>query len=307
MNYLIYIEHAAENLQFFLWYKDYQKRFTALSASEQALAPIWTPEPETNQPGNGQKHKISADTAAIFKGTGFAPPVASVVEVKGNPFNTPPRTPTKTPNADTQSISQSEFDWSDNGSTLNAGRQTGGSHQKVAANAFDSADVKYQPCKSRVPFIQLSRLLIDLVTIQPFREEIARIITIYIADGSPRQLNLSSKERSRLLQALASTTHPSALQAVVHTVEWSLRHQAHPNFIRWTICNGNRPRVIFARGLGIGGILGGIVAAVLITLSDAGRGWRVLAAIGFMIGIATLIAAWKGMCVVSSGDLLLGA
>jgi len=48
------------------------------------------------------------------------------------------------------------------------------------------------------------------------------------------------------------------------------------------------------------------VAAVLITLSNAGRGYRVLSAIGFMIGIATLIAAWKGMCVVSpptSNDL----
>ncbi len=59
--------------------------------------------------------------------------------------------------------------------------------------------------------------------------------------------------------------------------------------------------MIFARGLGAAGIIGGILAAVLITLSHAGRGWRVLSAIGFMIGIATLIAAWKGMCVVSLG------
>lgn len=102
-----------------------------------------------------------------------------------------------------------------------------------------------------------------------------------------------------LLHALANTTHPSAFRNVLHTVEWSLRHQAHPNFIRWTICNGNRPRVIFARGLGIGGIVGGIISAILITLSGAGRGWRVLSAIGFIIGVATLVAAWKGMCVVS--------
>ncbi len=84
------------------------------------------------------------------------------------------------------------------------------------------------------------------------------------------------------------------------TIEYSLRCQAHPNFIRWTICNGNRPRVIFARGLGIGGIVGGLIAAILITLGSAGRGWRVLSFIGFFIGMATLIAAWKGMCVVSS-------
>jgi hypothetical protein len=136
------------------------------------------------------------------------------------------------------------------------------------------------------------------VTIQPFREEIERIVAIYLADGSPRQLNLSSKERAALLRALTNTTHPSAFQRVVATVEWSLRHQAHPNFIRWSICNGNRPRVIFARALGVGGIVGGILAAILITLSSAGRGWRALSAVGFMIGMATLIAAWKGMCVV---------
>lgn len=142
------------------------------------------------------------------------------------------------------------------------------------------------------------------VTIQPFREEIARVISIYIADSSPRQLNLSSKERASLLHALTNTTHPSAFTRVIQTVEWSLRHQSHPNFIRWTICNGNRPRVIFARGLGVGGIIGGIVAAILITLSHAGRGWRVLSAIGFLIGVATLICAWKGMCIVSLGGSL---
>lgn len=138
-----------------------------------------------------------------------------------------------------------------------------------------------------------------VVTIQPFREEVSRIIATYIADGAPRQLNLSSKERTSLLHALANTTHPSAFRNVAGTVEWSLRHQAHTNFIRWTICNGNRPRVIFARGLGVGGIVAGSIAAVLIILSHAGRGWRVLSFIGLVIGIATLIAAWKGMCVVS--------
>jgi len=152
--------------------------------------------------------------------------------------------------------------------------------------------------------IHYDSTIIDLVvvTIQPFREEVSRIIATYIADGAPRQLNISAKERSTLLHALANTTHPTAFGTVVHTIEWTLRHQAHPNFIRWTICNGNQSRVIFARGLGVGGIVGGIIAAALITLSNAGRGWRVLSAIGFMIGVSTLICAWKGMCVVSQPE-----
>lgn len=84
-------------------------------------------------------------------------------------------------------------------------------------------------------------------------------------------------------------------------MEYSLRRQAHPNFIRWTICNGNKPRVVFARGLGIVGIFLAFIADLIITLSSAARGWRVLPIIGWMFGISTLIAAWKGMCVVLHG------
>ncbi|KAL8716167.1 MAG: hypothetical protein Q9220_000072 [cf. Caloplaca sp. 1 TL-2023] len=285
MNYLIYIEHAAENLQFFLWYKDYIRRFDLLSDNERKLAPVWTAEQAEAQAlamkdSPAPMKTISKDTAAIFKGTDFAVPNTTVVEIgKSNPFGTPPMTPIR---GEQDSIAPSEYPWSDSGSTLRNGFKA--SHDKKAAHAFDAADVKLQP-----------------FTIQPFREEISRIISIYVADGAPRQLNLSSKERAALLHALAVTTHPTAFRQVIHTVEWSLRHQAHQNFIRWTICNGNRPRVIFARGLGVAGIVGGILAGVLIVLSHAGRGWRVLSAIGFMIGVATLIAAWKGMCVVLHG------
>jgi hypothetical protein len=88
---------------------------------------------------------------------------------------------------------------------------------------------------------------------------------------------------------------------VAASIEASLRHQAHPNFIRWSICNGNPVRVCFARCLGVGTILLATVAAIVLTLSRAPRGYRALAAVGWVIGFATLIAAWKGMCVVLHG------
>lgn len=59
--------------------------------------------------------------------------------------------------------------------------------------------------------------------------------------------------------------------------------------------------MIFARGLGISLTLAGLVADILITLSSAGRGWRVLPLVAWVVGISTLIAAWKGMCVVLHG------
>lgn len=42
MNYLKYVEYNAENLQFYLWYRDYCKRFSELPALQKVLAPEWT-------------------------------------------------------------------------------------------------------------------------------------------------------------------------------------------------------------------------------------------------------------------------
>ncbi|KAF2689373.1 hypothetical protein K458DRAFT_439711 [Lentithecium fluviatile CBS 122367] len=274
MNYLKYIELAAENLQFYLWFRSYAKRFNELPENERALSPEWFHEHESETPIRPKR--VSPETAAIFKGTDFANEPKVVDAEKNNPFFTPPRTP----NSDGKREGGESID------SYAASMTSGGKadHTLRATGAFESAGLKWKP-----------------LSVQPYREEVTRIISIYIADGGARQLNLSSKERTNLLHALQNTTHPSAFRGVATTVEWSLRCQAHPNFIRWTICNGNRPRVIFARGLGIAGIIGGFVAAIVLTLSSAGRAWRVISAIGFLIGISTLIAAWKGMCVVLHG------
>ena len=144
-------------------------------------------------------------------------------------------------------------------------------------------------------------MLFITVSIQPFRNEIDRIITTYIMDGAPRQLNLASWEQKATLQALSHTTHPSALRLIINSVESTLRRQAHPNFIRWSICNGNPARVFFARALGVGLIIAGLAVGIILTLSNAGRGYRALSAIGLVLGISTLVAAYKGMCVVLHG------
>lgn len=66
MDFLVYVEHDAENLQFYLWYKDYVRRFEALSDHEKKLSREWVPEstelttfvkdPEKNE---GRKRKTT--------------------------------------------------------------------------------------------------------------------------------------------------------------------------------------------------------------------------------------------------------
>jgi len=275
MNYLIYVEYSAENLQFFLWHREYQSRFSEAKTSDLALAPEWTEAMETEALQRLSKEKSQRvhkkPGHEIFKGTDFEKksPTAAIIEESNaaNPFSTPPRTPN-----DQESVY-----------TGSHGASTTASYRSQASDAFAAAGAKQ-------PF-----------SIQPFREEMDRVIATYIMEGAPRQLNLSAKDRDATLHALAFTTHPSACRLAVKVVENSLRQQAHPNFIRWSICNGNPARVFFARGLGVGLIIAAFLVAILVTISRAGRGWRALAAIGWVLGISTLVAAYKGMCVVLHG------
>ncbi|KAK4900554.1 hypothetical protein LTR27_002270 [Elasticomyces elasticus] len=276
MNYLRYIEHSAENLQFFLWYRDYCARWANLPESERALAPVWTLErAEAEVAGNQPRPKrLDPQVAAVLKGTDFADGAPKRTTDKTDPFVTPNKT-----------SEEGRDPMSDYASSMGDETQASSTmHHSVAGQAFDDAGMKWKP-----------------FTLQPYRDEVDRIISVYIASDGPRELNLSARERQAVLHALQNTTHPSAFRSIITTVEYSLRKQAHPNFVRWTICNGNRPRVIFARGLGVAGIVGGLVADLLITLSHASRPWRVIPFLGWFIGIATLIAAWKGMCVVLHG------
>jgi hypothetical protein len=130
------------------------------------------------------------------------------------------------------------------------------------------------------------------------REEINRIMRHYLAFTSPRELNLSHQDRASCLHALQHTTHPTALLPAVKITEAALRGQSHPNFVRWSICNGNRPRVFFVRTASTNGVILGFVLAIVLTLSRKSRWWRLFAAVLWFLSFSAAVAAYKGLCVI---------
>lgn len=97
MNYLIYIEHSAENLQFFLWHRDYVRRFREAKTSDISLAPEWTEEMEEEALAKIKKEaaenlKKEPQGAEIFRGTDFEKRAGGEI-LDGDPFTTPPQTP----------------------------------------------------------------------------------------------------------------------------------------------------------------------------------------------------------------------
>ena len=325
MNYLIYVEHAAENLQFFLWYRGYIKRFETLNHKDKVLSPEWTANDQKDawedwQKSRAKVHKRQVSTAVteLLKGTPFSEDHAVSFSAVGasNPFVTPPPTSHQNNSSEIVNSSQSQvavsMPW-DSATTAaspgGASLQTNGSDPSntsretaytVAREAFANVGLS-QPCMCLLSPTLNHETHQPPVTIQPYRQEMDRIIKSYIADNAPRQLNISSRQRRTILKALEATTHPSAFQHVAQEIENTLRQQLHPNFIRWSIYNGNRPRVIFACVLGIITILLGVLLELLLTLSRLSRGYRAFGAIPLFIGVATFNAAARGMCVVLHG------
>ena len=148
MNYLKYIEHAPENLQFFLWLRQYTEKFEALPQSERALSPEWTTTmAESGKLGPESKNrplKVSADTVAALKGTGLdSTPRITEIE-KPNPFGTPERSPSEETDRAPMSLSSSQNDRSSAWMSMHTTSTQ--DTKKRAGDAFGEAGLKWQPC-----------------------------------------------------------------------------------------------------------------------------------------------------------------
>jgi len=288
MDYLVYISHDAENLQFYLWLQDYQKRYESLKQNEKALSPEWKAATAKNAEERGRQSKMTilSNTDVGFEQPEMLPPgqknVSRIPSVATAAFNDAPQSPTTT-----------DYD-----SFITSSALSNKTSREVAGDINKSVGLKWQPCNSTPVAILSPQLKLSTVTCQPFRTEIDKIIAHYIAPGSPRELNLSHRDRLAVLHALQHTTHPSAFAILATIVETVLRAHSHPNFVRYSICNGNKPRVFFVRSMGWIHSIGGILLALLLTLSSLSRWYRIIAGVVLFIGLSTLIAAQKGLCVI---------
>lgn len=146
MNYLIYVEHSAENLQFFLWHRDYTARFQRAPESQRALAPEWTQAQEDEAVARIQKYASEkmrrTQPADILRGTDFEKPslkpafqgsVTTLNDDRASLFSAPPLTPKEGCH-----------------DTMYTGTNAGisqSSHRNVAGDAYIAAGAE-KPCES---------------------------------------------------------------------------------------------------------------------------------------------------------------
>lgn len=131
---------------------------------------------------------------------------------------------------------------------------------------------------------------------QPFRQELERIIRHYIRGDAPRRLRIADEDLAECIDAVKTTTHPSALLPAFTAAEMILKSRSHPNFIRKSKRNANTPRLVLIRSIASAVVLFGVFVDILLIMSSASPFWRVASLVVWWPGFTLLFAAIQGIC-----------
>lgn len=139
MNYLMYVQFSAEELQFWLWVRDYESRFEALG-EHKPLSPIWTNEKAA------AVARASATAITLKSPTTIKNMKIDITKVKGSsesllssPWGSPPQTPSA--GSDNQSSP-----WDEQGLHGHLDKMPV-NYKETATNALRTADYRWQPSK----------------------------------------------------------------------------------------------------------------------------------------------------------------
>ena len=173
MNYLLFVEHSAENLQFYLWLRDYEMRWDTLPQTEKDLSPeldssnmslpaftypTALPSPSATfakgvlaQTDFGNRNSTASLQLPRGLASIFSPPGS---DKSDNPFDSPPRTPSRYSGFTTSSTGTSGAETtSSTGHSLNFSPcpwsdlpSPGSNYIQTAAGAFSSVGVPWKPC-----------------------------------------------------------------------------------------------------------------------------------------------------------------
>lgn len=293
MDYLVYVEQNAEPLQFFLWFCGYVRSWTELTPQERALVPRYDPERAEEalvlQRHLRQQHEL--------RESGHEGGGASSAKKKRGP---------KVRMLGRERRARNASKVSNILDILDAEVEDEKMSRRSAASAASlppPGSVVFSGLRPGTASSAASAIVGGLTPLapedQPFRDEITRVLGHYVASSGPRRLDLAVPDRASVLAATACTTHPTALLPAFEKSDALLRGKLHPNFIRASMANTNRPTTFLLRLLGLLLILLGLASDVaLILLSPRygfSRYWRIACFAILAPGIAVFVAAVDGL------------
>jgi Regulator of G protein signaling domain len=133
------------------------------------------------------------------------------------------------------------------------------------------------------------------------RAEIETIKNLFLLPGSPKELNIPSPMRRKVLDAMQITTDAKIFAPIAEHCHLLLKSCSHRNFIRLGVSNGTFETICMATGLGIVLTITGIMAMLLLAFVSPGfrqcSRWR---GIGiwpmWSVGVGLILSGLRGSC-----------
>ncbi|KAH8587586.1 hypothetical protein B0O99DRAFT_694352 [Bisporella sp. PMI_857] len=265
--YLKHIEHSAENLEFFVWFKNFEAgRLT----------------------GNISRPQSKSSQSHDF---GFPSDKSSVVERDDKSFNI----------SVTESQENLNFQHADMYAQISSLVDQG-----CAKHCAPRKDKRSKSCPDdedsagvEVAVLNLSELVSD--NEQARRTELDTIKCLFLIPGAPKELNIPSTMRQKVLEDISTSTSAANLKPVADHVYMLLKNCSHRNFLRLGVGNGTFETLCMATGLGIVLTVTGVLAMLLLAFASPSihhcNRWRALGLWPmWTIGVGLILSGMRGSC-----------
>ncbi|KAH6686445.1 hypothetical protein F5X68DRAFT_276457 [Plectosphaerella plurivora] len=271
--YLRHIEFSPENLEFYLWFKNYEARWNKhasredIGITEEKVPPVFT-----------TSHTNSSEEELRASEHSSSPYDMSAMELASQPVNQIIQA--AIPSAACMAITRP--------------KPTAMDRIKSFANYMSPTSA---------PSCQIAGLG-DIGVVQGFdaREELDSVIQLYLLPSSPKELNIPPAMRDAALAALenSASTDPRHLAPIAAHVYALLRTCSHPNFLRLGVANGTLETVCVATSLGIVLTTVGFLFTFIrgfVPFTGAHSRWNLFGSWGFwFLGLSFVLSGLRGSC-----------
>ncbi|KAL2075285.1 hypothetical protein VTL71DRAFT_228 [Oculimacula yallundae] len=269
--YLKYIEHSSENLEFYVWFKNYEAgRLTAFPELPRALTPV-----DVNGSGtNSQTSLAKPENDEKFQEQNIQ---------------------------ETEAEDHFKLEDSEIYSRISAFVSPEGACGPQGCNNRRLSPIYKRPF-SVVEKIEAEAEGKTSTEINDMRRaELESIRTLFLLPGSSKELNIPAPMRRKVLDALATSTDAKHLAPVAEHCYLLLKSCSHRNFIRLGVCNGTFETICMATGLGIVLTIGGFLAMLLLAFASPSfrhcSRWRGLGVWPmWSVGVGLILSGLRGSC-----------
>ncbi|KAJ0123787.1 hypothetical protein J7T55_012256 [Diaporthe amygdali] len=290
--YLKYVEHSSENLEFYLWYKNYEANY-----------PKSKDEPSTAVPIKDLP-SLPSDADAVSETTYSAmSSVAEIVAAKQS-ISSLSDSIVKAEAPCARAV-KSEPKWTDRifRWSLGSGNSSKRRHRLGSGDACNARD---GTCPFDVDEEKGSAVPLPLFTKHSKapqtenRAELDAAIATYLLAGAEKELNISHTLRQRALNNLQKSSDPRFIKPVADHIYEVMKNCSHRNFVSLGVSTGTYETICVGTVIGILNILAGFLLVLLRGLYPhigAHSRWEVFYSFPlWCVGTAVILVGTQGMC-----------